>query len=182
MISHNDLTAMWGYGNVVRLDGAVVDKLDVPEATKAFLREVGIPRECDLEVTTDTGDDGWPTLIEYCGRIGVSPPANASRYFRFGQDGGTQLCIDTLDGGAVVSVDVAGELPTRFVNSGLDTFVESLFLYAGYCKHASGLSDRQREKLVPLFAEDLRRVDPRSLADVENWWSVVLEQIEDGLL
>jgi len=96
-----------------------------------------------------------------------------------GSDFGTTLYCDPADG-RVLSVDDSGRLPTRFVNSSIAQLAACLSVY-----------ERAREALaagspggddVEVLRSRLTRADAVALADPEHWWSLIVEQVEAGLL
>jgi hypothetical protein len=96
-----------------------------------------------------------------------------------GDDYGTELRVRFNDG-AVISLDPQGELPCRFVNASIEHLAEFIAAYRSYCGLASAEADI--DPLVRQLRERLIAIDPAAFADHENWWAVVLEQSEDGLL
>jgi len=99
-----------------------------------------------------------------------------------GSDDGAELRVD-LETGHVSSVDPDGELPTRLMNSSVGQLARTIAAYVEYSKLARAVSD---EAAARRRVQDLRRqietIDTAAAADSEAWWSVVLEQTEDGLL
>jgi hypothetical protein len=103
----------------------------------------------------------------------------AGDYVLIGDDYGTQLCVHLTDG-AVYSIDPESEYPTRFVNSGVHQLAKFIQTYQSY----AALSKTDAE-LVPVAARmraELASLDSAAFSDSDNWWSLVLEQVEDGLL
>jgi len=81
--------------------------------------------------------------------------------------------------GTVHSVDPAGKLPSRFVNMGIAQLSASINAFQQYL-------DEAERAHFPLIARHLRdrlvAIDPKALSHGENWWALVLEQVDDGLL
>ena len=97
-----------------------------------------------------------------------------------GSDCGTRL---ELVSEAVFSVDPDGRLPRRFVNSSRAAFASSIEAHRAYCSAITdALSLAEEDHAVESFAAALVDIDPAALAEPENWWSVVVEQLRDGLL
>jgi hypothetical protein len=94
-----------------------------------------------------------------------------------GDDYGAEFCVSLSDG-AIHSIDPREELPTRFVNSGileLARFIEVSESFSDTpINDTAMLSRRMREALT--------QIDAKAFADPENWWAIVLEQMEYGLL
>jgi SUKH-4 immunity protein of toxin-antitoxin system len=96
-----------------------------------------------------------------------------------GDDYGTELRVRLSDG-AVVSIAPDGQLPSRFVNSSIERLASFIDAYRSYAGPAS--ADADVAPLVRQLREQLTGIDPAALDDCENWWAVVLEQAEGGLL
>jgi SUKH-4 immunity protein len=92
-----------------------------------------------------------------------------------GDDDGTDLCVNLSDG-AIYSIDRQQELPTRFMNSGIEQlaqFIELSETFSGTAVESEILSRQMREALT--------KIDPKAFSDPENWWAIVLEAMAYGL-
>jgi len=181
MISAKELKALWGTDSIVVLPPALLADASIPQASKAFLSESGLPHRADLLVTFDISERGLQTLSEFAQAGGLHAPLHGERFYRIGTDGGTQICL-AVGSGEVVAVDVAGQLPDRFVNSTIQQFIGCLGLFRMHSQRIQGLPYDEIDRMVPAFEESVRSIDPKALAECENWWSVILEQMRDGLL
>ncbi|WP_042428619.1 SUKH-4 family immunity protein [Streptacidiphilus anmyonensis] len=104
-----------------------------------------------------------------------------------GDDSGTNLCISSQDGHLhAVPVGSSERIPNRFVSRSLDAFVATLGAYGSCLAEFSEAAAECDEDQATQTLDDLQRrismIDPLALADAENWWSVILEQMADGLL
>lgn len=97
-----------------------------------------------------------------------------------GHDYGTDICIDS--NGEIISSDPEQELPTRFINKDLKTFLEFLNIFSEYYIQCGETDEEEQMQLLENIKEEFNRVDSRALDNEENWWSVILEQIEMGLM
>jgi hypothetical protein len=98
----------------------------------------------------------------------------------FGDDSGTNICLN-LDDGFVYSVDLKNELPTRFVNTDVDCLGKFLFAHQRYASEVVKIdTDGEQLKIVKRLREELVGIDSKAFDEPENWWAVVLEQMEDG--
>lgn len=103
-------------------------------------------------------------------------------YLIIGDDEGTDLCVQPSDG-TVYSVDPAGYLRTRFMNTDVRKLALCIALYERYRAGLEGLeSEKEGRAAVAGLRREIATVDPAALEDPESWWSVILEQAEDGLL
>jgi hypothetical protein len=99
-----------------------------------------------------------------------------------GTDGRTEFQLD-LDTGTVVSVDPASSLPPRFVNSSIQRLAVTLAAYASYAASVRVLeSDEGARRLVRATRDQMRALDPPAVDGPETWWSVIMEQADEGLL
>ena len=100
----------------------------------------------------------------------------------FGDDYGTNLCVDLRDG-FVYSVDSKNELPNRFVNTSVKYLAKSLDAHR-QCVTKLSRDDPEEQQLqvIKSLSEQLNAIDPLALRGRENWWAVVLEQMQNGLL
>ena len=97
-----------------------------------------------------------------------------------GSDDSTQLILVS---DAVFSVDPKGRLPRRFVNSSIAAFASCIEAHREYCDAVPDASSEAEElRVAELLAVALAKIDSAALADPEHWWSVVVEQVRDGLL
>jgi hypothetical protein len=97
-----------------------------------------------------------------------------------GSDDGTQLILVS---DAVNSVDPKGRLPRRFVNSSIAAFASCIEAHREYCDAVTDASsDVEELRVAERLAVALAKIDSAALADPEHWWSVVVEQVRDGLL
>jgi hypothetical protein len=98
-----------------------------------------------------------------------------------GNDYGTELCLNPEDD-SIWSIDFEGKLPNRFVNSSLEQLAHFIREYAKYTEEVFSLDDEAASKLVRNLRKRLASADAGAFLDTENWWAVVFEQAEQGLL
>src|SRR6267378_3909196 len=99
----------------------------------------------------------------------------------FGDDSGTKLCID-LEDAFVYSIDPKNELPTRLVNTNVNCLAKFLVAHQQYVTEVRRASSEVGQlQSVRRLSERLFKIDARAFDDSENWWPVVLRQMEDGL-
>jgi len=100
----------------------------------------------------------------------------------FGDDYGTNLCL-SLSQGFIYSVDPKNEVPTRFVNTNVECLAKSLFVHQQYANQvAITASEVEQLTILRKLRDELIQIDARVFNHTENWWAVVLEQSENGLL
>ncbi|MFE9374509.1 SUKH-4 family immunity protein [Streptomyces sp. NPDC006711] len=187
----HELAGAFGPQGVFRFDQRAVSRQGVPEVVAVTLVWAGLP--------VDFGPFFWaqaapgqpvPTLAELAQQRGVQPAADAGSYLVMGSDFGRAICVQ-YGTANIVAVPVeagpsagghAQSVPPQFVNSGLPEFVRSLALLGRMWRLRFGLNPEQAGRWTVDFQAQLAALDPAALASPESWWSVLLEQMWDGLL
>ncbi|MET9495026.1 SUKH-4 family immunity protein [Streptomyces sp. NPDC006552] len=184
-----ELAAAFGPG-VFRFDQRAVSRQGVPDIVAHTLVVAGLP--------ADFGPFFWaqaqpgrpvPTLAELAQERGVRPAQDAGSYLVMGSDFGKALCVQ-YGTAHIVAVPVEADaghtagapVPPQFVNSGLPEFARSLALLGRMWRLRFGLNPEQAGRWTVDFQAQLNMIDPAALGSPETWWSVLLEQMWDGLL
>lgn len=185
-IAH-ELAQAFGPQGVFRFDQRAVSRAGVPDAVAQTLVWAGLP--------VDFGPFFWgqaqaqrpvPTLAELAAERGKQAGPDASSYLVMGNDFGRQLCVQ-YGTAAIVAVPLEGEpngqpAVPQFVNSGLPEFVRCLALLGRMWRLRLGLTPEQAGRWTVDFQAQLAAFDPPALSSPDHWWSVLLEQMWDGLL
>ena len=181
-----ELAAAFGPG-VFRFEQQAVSRQGVPPVVAHTLVVAGLP--------VDMGPFFWaqaqpgrpvPTLAELAAERGVAPAADAGSYLVMGTDFGKALCVQ-YGTAHIVAVPVeagpgGAPVPPQFVNTGLPEFVRCLALLGRMWRLRYGLNQEQAGRWTVDFQAQLAALDPAALGSPESWWSVLLEQMWDGLL
>ncbi|MFD4987086.1 SUKH-4 family immunity protein, partial [Streptomyces sp. NPDC058374] len=181
-----ELAGSLGPQGVFRFDQHAVSRQGVPDVVAHTLVWAGLP--------LDLGPFFWaqaqpgrpvPTLAELAQERGVQPASDAGSYLVMGSDFGKALCVQYGTAHLVAVPVEAGPggapVPPQFVNTGLPEFVRCLALLARMWRLRFGLNQEQAGRWTVDFQAQLAALDPAALGSPENWWSVVLEQMWDGL-
>ncbi|MEU1037395.1 SUKH-4 family immunity protein [Streptomyces sp. NPDC005907] len=182
----HELAAAFGPG-VLRFDHAAVSRQGVPPIVAHTLVVAGLP--------VDMGPFFWaqaqpgrpvPTLAELAQERGVQPAPDAGSYLVMGTDFGRAVCVQ-YGTANIVAVPVeagpgGGSVPPQFVNTGLPEFARCLALLGRMWRLRYGLNQEQAGRWTVDFQAQLAALDPAALGSPESWWSVLLEQMWDGLL
>jgi hypothetical protein len=182
-----ELAGAFGPQGVFRFEPQAVARAGVPEIVAASLTTAGLP--------FDMGPFFWaqaqpgrpvPTLAELAAERGVAAAADAGTYLVVGSDFGKALCVQ-YGTGHIVAVPVeagpgGAPVPPQFVNSGLVEFTRCLAMTGRMWRLRYGLTQEQAGRWTVDFQAELAKLDAAALASAESWWSVVLEQLWDGLL
>ncbi len=183
----HELMGAFGPQGLFRFDRAAVSRQGVPDIVAHTLVVAGLP--------VDFGPFFWaqavpgqpvPTLAELAAQRGVQPAADAGSYLVMGSDFGRALCVQYGTANIVAVPVEAGPgghpAPPQFVNTGLPEFARSLALLGHMWRLRFGLTPEQAGRWTVDFQAQLAALDPGALASPESWWSVLLEQMWDGLL
>ncbi|MEV7690546.1 SUKH-4 family immunity protein [Streptomyces bungoensis] len=181
-----ELAAVFGPG-VFRFEQQAVSRQGVPPIVAHTLVVAGLP--------VDLGPFFWaqaqpgrpvPTLAELAAERGVQPAPDAGSYLVMGTDFGKAVCVQ-YGTANIVAVPVeagpgGGPVPPQFVNTGLPEFARCLALLGRMWRLRHGLNQEQAGRWTVDFQAQLASLDPAALGSPESWWSVLLEQMWDGLL
>lgn len=181
-----ELGAAFGPG-VFRFEQAAVSRQGVPPVVAHTLVAAGLPM--------DMGPFFWaqaqpgrpvPTLAELAAERGVQPASDAGSYLVMGSDFGKAICVQYGTANIVAVPVEAGPggapVPPQFVNTGLPEFARCLALLGRMWRLRFGLNQEQAGRWTVDFQAQLAALDPAALGSPESWWSVLLEQMWDGLL
>ena len=97
-----------------------------------------------------------------------------------GNDFGTDIRINSQD--EVISVDPCGELPSRFINTNLEAFLEFLVIFLKFLERAADAGDDEAERMFREVRKEFEKADAKALCDEENWWAVILEDMESEFM
>ncbi|GLW50234.1 hypothetical protein Stsp02_58950 [Streptomyces sp. NBRC 14336] len=181
-----ELAGAFGPG-IFRFEQAAVSRQGVPPVVAHTLVVAGLPM--------DMGPFFWaqaqpgrpvPTLAELAAERGVQPAADAGSYLVMGSDFGRAICVQYGTANIVAVPVEAGPggapVPPQFVNTGLPEFQRCLALLGRMWRLRFGLNQEQAGRWTVDFQAQLASLDPAALGSPESWWSVLLEQMWDGLL
>ncbi|WP_405916892.1 SUKH-4 family immunity protein [Streptomyces sp. NBC_00728] len=181
-----ELAAAFGPG-MFRFDHAAVSRQGVPPIVAHTLVVAGLP--------VDMGPFFWaqaqpgrpvPTLAELAQERGVAASQDAGSYLVMGSDFGKAICVQYGTANIVAVPVEAGPggapVPPQFVNTGLPEFARCLALLGRMWRLRFGLNQEQAGRWTVDFQAQLASLDPAALASPESWWSVLLEEMWDGLL
>ncbi|WP_445527219.1 SUKH-4 family immunity protein [Streptomyces cyslabdanicus] len=181
-----ELAAAFGPG-VFRFEQAAVSRQGVPPVVAHTLVVAGLP--------IDMGPFFWaqaqpgrpvPTLAELAAERGVQPASDAGSYLVMGSDFGKAICVQYGTANIVAVPVEAGPggapVAPQFVNTGLPEFARCLALLGRMWRLRFGLNQEQAGRWTVDFQAQLAELDPAALGSPESWWSVLLEQMWDGLL
>jgi len=182
MVSDNDVRAFWQASELHRAGKQVVDGLSIPNDQKEYLHKVGLPNVDHLLVRFDLSKP-LPIFSELVSARNTPKEWKGLKVIGT-QDGEPSICLDEKRSGQLWSVDATGQDLTRYINRGVREFGLFLtvhkrdYLRPGLLK----LPDNKIRSIIDAIEEEYRAIEERALDNPENWWSVILEQMKDGLL
>lgn len=183
----HELAQAFGPQGLFRFEERAVSRQGVPELVARTLVTAGLP--------FDMGPFFWaqaqpgrpvPTLAELAQERGVPAARDAGTYLVMGSDFGRAICVQ-YGTAHIVAVPVeaganGAPVPPQFVNSGLPEFARCLALLGRMWRLRFGLTPEQAGRWTVDFQAQLAALDAAALGSPETWWSVLLEQMWDGLL
>ncbi|MEU2235306.1 SUKH-4 family immunity protein [Streptomyces vietnamensis] len=180
-----ELAGAFGPG-ILRFDQRAVSRQGVPEIVARTLVWAGLPADFGPFFWAQPAVPVVPTLAELAAQRQVQAAPDASSYLVLGSDFGRAICVQ-YGTAHIVAVPVeAGpggqSVPPQFVNTGLPEFTRSMALLGRMWRLRFGLNPEQAGRWTVDFQAQLAMLDPAALSSPENWWSVLLEQMWDGLL
>ncbi|MEU4256493.1 SUKH-4 family immunity protein [Streptomyces fradiae] len=181
-----ELVAAFGPHGICRFDQRAVSRQGVPELVARTLVWAGLPADFGPFFWAQPAQPVVPTLAELAMQRQVQPASDAGSYLVLGSDFGRALCVQ-YGTAHIVAVPVeatpgARPVAPQFVNTGLPEFTRCLALLGRMWRLRFGLTPEQAGRWTVDFQAQLAMLDPAALASPESWWSVLLEQMWDGLL
>ncbi|SFC14826.1 SUKH-4 family immunity protein [Streptomyces aidingensis] len=182
-----ELAAAFGPQGVFRYDQQSVSRQGVPDIVAQTLVWSGVPLMLPpfFWAQAQPGRP-IPTLAELAAERHIMPAADAGSYLVLGNDFGRQLCVQ-YGTAYVVAVPLEGgpggqPAVPQFVNASVPQFARSMALLGRMWPLRYGLNPEQAGRWTTDFQNQLGSLDAQAVADPESWWSVLLEQMWDGLL
>jgi len=132
--------------------------------------EVGLPIRADWTLRFDAETNHLPKI------------SNRSQYRRIGLDDAVPICLDEQHCGRVVAVEQEGGGSERHIDSNVECFGECLVYYQQYRALARVSSEDEVQEVIVTTEGRMRMADPSAFDDPNNWWTVIIEQMRQGLL
>lgn len=165
MIDRAEAERVWG--ELIRAPEETVRGLGLTGEAAEVLVAVGLPASAE------------PFFAFMPPRRLTSGPG--SGMVQFGTDFGSMMCVHPPDGRLSSIPDAAGGR-VRAVNTDLGSFAEFLLRTCRSYSRLPSQDDDQIDREIESLREALQVIDPSAFDDPENWWSVIFEQLRDGLL
>ncbi|MFE3903622.1 SUKH-4 family immunity protein [Streptomyces sp. NPDC059153] len=185
-----EMVQTFGPQGILRFDQRAVSRQGVPEAVARTLVWAGLPADFGPFFWAQPGQPVVPTLAELAAQRQVQAAPDAGSYLVMGSDFGRAICVQ-YGTANIVAVPVEAGSPAgghgqsavpQFVNTGLPEFQRSMALLGRMWRLRFGLNPEQAGRWTVDFQAQLVALDAAALASPESWWSVLLEQMWDGLI
>ncbi|MEU6013732.1 SUKH-4 family immunity protein [Streptomyces sp. NPDC047515] len=185
-----ELLQSFGPQGILRFDQRAVSRQGVPETVAQTLVWAGLPADFGPFFWAQPGQPVVPTLAELAAQRQVQAAPDAGSYLVMGTDFGRAICVQ-YGTANIVAVPVEAGSPAgghgqpvapQFVNTGLPEFQRSMALLGRMWRLRFGLNPEQAGRWTVDFQAQLVALDAAALASPESWWSVLLEQMWDGLI
>lgn len=151
--------------NFVLFTNSDYKEYPLSNTTKRILCEIGLPEE-PLNFIKLNIKSLNITKIDY-------------EFIVIGDDIGTYICINSKD--EIISIDPQHEYPNRFINSDLESFLSFIVIFLKHTKDKV-TSDADIKQIVFDIKNEFKKTDEKALCSDENWWCIILEQFEFGLI
>nr|WP_232270702.1 SUKH-4 family immunity protein [Streptomyces gobiensis] len=161
----SELTAIFDEGGVKLCNADSALTVHLPPSSQSLMSDTWLPRSF------------LPFFRSLSQDIANTP---ASGYVPIGSDFGRQISVQEATG-QVWAVE-PGSRSFCFVNSDVRSFASCLTLLARDWHNRRGLNPADAAQQTARFQAELATYDPYALADEDHWWSVIIEQMWDGLL
>ena len=158
----SEIISCWG-DDLVRWSEAVVKSLAIPETSRTFLVEVGLPRP---------SDPLWIYQFEDGQQIPARMPENIN-HVRIGSRP-RPICLDEGNCGVVVMPHLKRDME-RFVNSTVEQL--GVFLVLLQRLQKDPLYAENERAIVSIMEAEMRKTDAPAFQDDTCYWSVVVEEM-----
>jgi hypothetical protein len=198
MITPAGFIAKWHGEPLVRAEMSVLQNINIPQTSKQFLCEAGLPRTIWNSVCFDRlAGNLLPLSLALEGKYGLLPELN--RYRIIGETQYNQyFCVDEDGSGKVIRYlepypySIWGYKPVNLINSSVAQFAESLLVHQDFepifdreAKIAESDSSNSQESdlayhkakmLLDRLLKDLRNIDPDAMNE-DDYWPTYVDRI-----
>jgi hypothetical protein len=132
--------------------------------------EVGLPSQEDWTLSFGPQTGGLPRL------------SNKEGYRVIGSDVDVPICLDEQHHGRVVAVEDEVGGSERLINSNVECFVECLAYYKQYRTAVRHASEDEVQAIIDATESQIGRTDPAAFDGSNNWWPIIIDQMNEGQL
>ncbi|MBN2911011.1 SUKH-4 family immunity protein [Polycladomyces sp. WAk] len=175
---HKEISGYWDKDDLVTISRELLDPFDLAYDTKIVLSSIGLPMNVE-EVKEHPFYINFyhePEMGLYCG----------DDYIIIGDNESSKIGIHKKTGNIhLIEETPAACVQIRFINSDIAKFLMFLKVYLSYRPQLVDAMGEDDEKklfaIVDHIKQRMNQMDSKALLDAESYWSVILEQVEDGL-
>jgi len=162
------ITKYWNE-RLKRLSSGDIRNMPVSDFTKRFLVDIGLPDLKELSIDLYTNADLYKTLRH-----------NGVRYCIIGENIDPKICIKE-NADEMFLIDTNSTISVRFINSNIEFFLGFTAIYLTETSGKEFATHEEAMNIVKRLQEIFSELDYEALEDPNNWWSVILEQVEYGM-
>ncbi len=160
----NEIIAHWGRDNLVRWNPVLLDQVNLPDSSKAFLAEVGLP---NVPRFIGTLDLSWDLKLPWAW--------DEDDRRVLGRHWGHPLLLDEAANGAVIfarsPADQHFEARDECIfNTSVERFAACLTLYDVFCASGTFVDITEEQRAIQDFWDRIAPVDPSVMAMVHSRW------------
>jgi|UPI00051A66AD hypothetical protein len=160
----------------VTINDGTLDPFDLTQQTKEILATVGLPMNAE-EMKED------PFYIHFYNEPRL---AQGGDYIILGDNEGSEIGIYVETGELYFLSADPVSVQRRFINSDIGKFLMFLKIYLRYRPQLVNAmecedDEEKRSVIVNEIKRQFNQADSKALSDEESYWSVILEQVEEGL-
>jgi hypothetical protein len=179
IMERHEIVSFWGQDNLRCWPEQCLRDLEIPQSSKSYLINVGLPAFKDEHFQFDPLVGNPPKLS---GRPQFRTIGVMSEFI--------PICLDERLNGCVMSMDtemlelakhINPSALDRYINSNVERFAECLILFVQLRRTGRLAKDADFSKLAKQFERDLLKVDPTVFNDPENLWAVTVWEMKEGL-
>jgi SUKH-4 immunity protein of toxin-antitoxin system len=162
------IVSFWG-DDLKCLSRRALENVPITDYTKEFLVHIGVPKLEELSIDFFTESNVLYTTT-----------LDGVKYIVIGDNIGVKMCIKE-DSNEILSIDLRSGVPLRFVNSNIELFLVFVMIYLNESSGKEEIDLEDALTIVDRLRKEYILLDPKALADPNNWWPVILEQVEHGM-
>lgn len=177
---NKEIMNFWDEDDLVTINHEFLDPFDLSQETKMVLSSIGLPMNVE-EIK------GTPFYIHFYNKPKLELNLyQGEDYIILGDNEGSEIGIHSKTEELYFFSADPASIQRRFINSDIAKWLMFLKIYLSYRPQlVNAMEVEDDEDKVLAIVDHMKRkfnqVDSKALLDEESYWSVILEQIEDGL-
>ena len=180
VITREQIINIWGEDNTYLIKNNNLEKLQLSSNTKEFVSIIGFPKQPSLWINFEV-ENSFITLEKYLEKYNKPYIENSDKYYLIGHKGYTDdmyVCLKIKDETIwIIEETKQIDISDNFVNSSLQLLVEFLYFYE---KYDSEINDPELK--VETMKDKFLELDSKALKNENSFWSIILEETEEGII